>query len=159
MGPVVAAVAIATSVGGTIASVQQSKKAAKAQRQANRLTRQRNQLERSRARREAIRNSRQSFARAQNSAANQGVLDTSGSKGGLGSIQSQTNANLSFLDQSGRLADQASVKLGIANLYQQKSQTSGAVAGLAGQFLGTAKGQAGLDSLEEKLSGFLNKGG
>jgi len=142
-----AAVATAAVVGGTVYSAQQQSKAAKSQRRASDIERRRQQLQRQRERTRAIRDTRIAAARAAQSGANQGVSGSSGAQGGVGSILSQGAANISFLDESGRLSDQASVQLGNARKYTARAQTGAAVAQLGQMALsanptGTAELQA-----------------
>lgn len=137
--------ATAVSAAGTIYSGQQASKAAKAQRNANRLQQQQNAIEQQRARKNAIREARIARGQALNQGANAGVSDSSGVQGALGSITSQANTNLSFLDEASRIADQASTQLGIAQKYTVKAQTGASAAQLGGQvanFAGTPTGSS-----------------
>lgn len=98
--------AIASAIFGG-ASVIQGQKAAKSARRARASEAQRTNLMAARERRQAIRDQRLAFATAENNAALGGVSDSSGAQGGQGSIISQGNANLSFLDQQLALTNQA----------------------------------------------------
>jgi uncharacterized protein HemX len=131
MPPVaVAAVATAAAIGGTVYSVSQQRKAAKAQARASALDRQRMNLQSARERRDAIKAARQAYAASQTAAANQGASGTSGAEGALGSIMSQATTNLSFLDRYNVLTDQASEAIGQANSAQSRAATGGAIAEL-----------------------------
>lgn len=131
MPPVaVAAVATAAAVGGTLYSVSQQKKAAKANQAASALDRQRMNLQSARDRRDAIKAARTAYAASQTVAANQGASGTSSAEGSLGSIVSQATTNLSFLDRYGTLTDQASEQIGKANAYNSRAQIGSAVADL-----------------------------
>lgn len=131
MPPVaIAAVAAGAAIGGTVYSVNQQKKAAKANAQAAALDRQRMNLQNARERRDAIKAARQAFAASQTAAANQGAMDTSGAQGALGSIVSQATTNLSFLDRYNTLTDQASEAIGRANAASSRAAIGGAVADL-----------------------------
>ena len=112
--------AVATTA--SVASAVSNQRAAKAQRRSARIQERRMQLERSRARKNAIRQARAARGRALNIGANQGVVGSSGVQGALGSITSQANTNLSFLDQTGRLSDQAAVQMGKARKWQSRAQ-------------------------------------
>lgn len=70
------------------------------------------------------------------SAENQGASSTSSSEGGLGSITSQLNSNLSFLDQYNGLSDMASVALGKAAQHQQNAAGWNVAANLTRQAAG-----------------------
>jgi hypothetical protein len=124
----IAAVGLAVATVGTVASISNANKSANAQREAQKYTRQQDNMIAARNRREAIRAARQSYAAAQQTGENQGVAQSSGAQGGQGSIVSQINSNLSFLDQYAVLGDQASVQLGRAAGFKAKADTYGAVA-------------------------------
>jgi hypothetical protein len=124
--PIIAGVAAIAAVGGTIASISAQKKAAKQAKKANAFERQKANLQSARQKIEAVREGRRAYASAQQAAANQGVADSSSAQGGAGSILSQTDANLSFLDRFGYFSDQASRAL-------QKSANYTAQAGMWGQ--------------------------
>lgn len=131
MPPVaIAAVGMAAAVGGTIYSVNQQKKAEKANQQAAALDRQRMNLQNARERRDAIKAARQAAAQSQTAAANQGAMDTSGAQGALASIVSQGATNLSFLDRYNILTDQASEAVGRANAASSRAAIGGSVADL-----------------------------
>jgi hypothetical protein len=70
------------------------------------------------------------YADAQASAENQGVADSSGAMGGQGSIQSQVNSNLSFLDSYSYLSDRSGAALGKANEFATSASIWGGVAKL-----------------------------
>lgn len=120
----------------------QRKSAAEAQK-SNRIQRQQMQLEQAREKRETIRAARIARGRAINAAASQGVMDSSGAQGGVSSIGSQLNYNLSFLDQQGRMADQASAALGRARMYESRANTYSSLANLTWKVGTTAAGQMG----------------
>ena len=88
-------------------------------------------LQSARERREAIRAARLSQANAVMAGENQGVSGSSGVAGGVGSIQSQLNSNLSFLDRFNTLTDAASQQIGYANKFEQKARTGAAVGNLS----------------------------
>lgn len=146
-----AVVSTVAVVGGTVYSAQQQGKAAKAQRKAATLERRRQQLLRQRERSKAIRETRIAAARASQAAANQGVAGSSGALGGQGSIVSQGAANISFLDESGRLSDQASEQLGQARRFQARASTGATVAQLGGMALNA--NPTGTAALQEQIFG------
>lgn len=115
----------------TAGSIYTSKKAADAQKEANTLQRQQAEMANARARRDEIRKARIAQAAAAINAEGQGVADSSGAAGGQGSIISQGNSNLSFLDRSAAISDQTSRAMGKAISYGNYSQMFGGVASLA----------------------------
>jgi Flp pilus assembly protein TadG len=92
-------VAAATAViGGTAHSIQQGQVAQKAAEKQSRLQQQAEELQAARQRSDVIRQARIAQAEVKSSAANQGVAGSSMAQGGQGSLTSQMNSNLSFLD-------------------------------------------------------------
>lgn len=126
----IAVIGAGLAVGGTAYSVSQQRKAEKAQRRAGQLNKQRQQMQDALARRETIREARIARARSVQAAANQGVSSSSAAQGGAGSIISQGNVNLSFLDQQAMSRDQAGNYIGQAQRYTYRAQTGQSVAGL-----------------------------
>lgn len=112
-----------------------------------------NDLTAARQRRDAIRQARIARANATNSAATQGVLDSSGSIGGVGSISSQLKDNISFLDQWNQYSDLGSQALGRANVYGQRAQMAQTVSGLGMTVFGNSDILGGLASKVFKGSG------
>lgn len=129
----IATAALGAAVGGQIYAGNQQKKANKAAQQSAALDRQRMNLQSARERREAVRSSRLALAQSQMAATNQGAQGTSSAQGGQGSIVSQLNSNLSFLDRYNTLTDQASQQIGYANKFSQKAQTGQAISNLGWQ--------------------------
>lgn len=146
MGPVaiIAGIGLAVSAAGTYMSIKAQKKQAKAQKQAVRAQRAQDNLRAARERREAIRNARIATGGVEQNAANQGVSGSSMALGGLGSIESQLNQGLSFLDSYNKLSDQASESLGKANNYAMKAQTAASVGQLGMSVFQNASGIAGV---------------
>ncbi len=122
--------AFAVAAVGTGYSIYAGERANKAQRRATRAQRRIADMQAARQKREAIRSARISYANAQQAAANQGVSSSSGSEGGLSSISSQLQSNLSFLDKGGFFSDLASSELGRAQAFSNQAQLGGAIAGL-----------------------------
>ena len=141
-------VSTAVTAGGTIYSAQQQRKSAKAQQRAAALQERRQKVEQARRRKEAIREARAALGTAVNRAALQGVSGSSGALGGQGSIVSQANTNLSFLDETQRITDQASRQLGKARVFAQRAETGAAVAGL---------GQIGMNLSNSGGTALLNR--
>jgi hypothetical protein len=92
-----------------------------------------NNLQSARQKLDALRAGRQSQAQAAQAAENQGAASSSVGEGGTGSIKSQTGGNLSFLDQYGFMADQASKHMQKAADYTSKAGMWAGVGEIAGQ--------------------------
>lgn len=125
-----AVVGAAAAVAGTAASISNASKARKASRKQSNFERQIAQNRSTKERRDAIRAARLTSGVIEQNAANQGSSSTSSFLGGLGSITSQLNSNLSFLDTQKALSDQASIQAGNVNSAQSKAANWSAVAGL-----------------------------
>ena len=125
------AASVVVSGAGVYSANQNQRRAVSAQNEASRIQQEQANLQFARQQRDAIRQARLARARATNAAATQGALGSSGSLGGLASIQAQLGSNLSFLDTYNKLSDQATEQLGRANKFQQRAQTASAVSQLA----------------------------
>ena len=125
------ATSVAVSAAGAYSANQNQRRAVSAQNEANRIQQEQANLQFARQQRDAIRQARIARANATNAAATQGVLDSSGSMGGLASIQAQLGSNLSFLDAYNRFSDQATAELGRAAKFQQRASTADSVSRLA----------------------------
>lgn len=121
----------ATAVVATGASIYEGEQANSQQKKAQNYQRQQNDLQAARQQRDAVRQARIAAATAVQAGANQGVSNSSAVQGGVGSIQSQTNDNVSFLDTYNKLSDQASTALGKASEFQTNASIFGSVANLA----------------------------
>lgn len=128
---IVAIGSLGVAGASAVAANKNAKKQVAAQNEALAYQRKQNDLAAARQRRDAIRQARVARAQAQNAAASQGVMDSSGNIGGLGSIQSQLGDNLSFLDQYNRFSDMGSEALGRANVYGQRAQLAQTVGNFA----------------------------
>lgn len=133
-----AVVGAAATVAGTVGSIKAQNKANKMAKQQYAYERQANNNKIARERRDAIRAARLTQGALVQTGATQGASDTSAALGGLGSIQSQLNSNLSFLDTQSSLADKA----GAASLARQNAaanaQNWGAISSLGMQIFQTA---------------------
>ena len=148
---IIAGAALGVAGASAISANKNAKKQIAAQNEALAYERKQNDLSAARQRRDAVRSARQAFAQAQNTAANQGVMGSSSSEGGLGSIQSQLNDNVSFLDQYNFFSDQGSQALGRANMYAHKANTARTVGQIAGSvFMNSA-------AVADKITSFLPK--
>lgn len=122
--------ALASTIAATAASVGTQALSAQQQRKAQQDRRRMDALEQARQRRETIRAARSARGQALVAAAGQGVnLASSSVQGGQASIQTQQNANLSFLDTSEQIADRATNRLGRANLFDSLSRGFNQIAG------------------------------
>ena len=130
---IIAGASLAVGAASVVSANRNAKKAVAAQNEALDFQRKQSDLAAARQRRDAIRAARQSFAQAQAAAANQGVMDSSSSVGGLESIKSQIGSETSFLDQYNFFSDQASQALGRANVYESRARTGSQLASLGWQ--------------------------
>lgn len=134
---VVGAVAV---VGGTAMQVAQASKMRKAQKRQYAYERQLQQNRAAKERRDAIRTGRLAAATVAQGAENTGGSLSSAALGGLGSIQSQINANLSFLDTNQKLSDAAGLQASKANSAASHMQSWGAITALGQQIFSAAGG-------------------
>jgi hypothetical protein len=138
-----AAAGLAIAAVGTAASLANQKKALKETKKANKFERQRAELTSARQKTQAIRETRVAQANSVQAAENQGVSNSSTAQGGQGSIISQMNSNLSFLDQYGFLGDQASKHMGKAQSAGARSSMWGQVADFGAQMYSMSGGFSG----------------
>lgn len=125
--------AVATTVG-TVASINQQKKAASAQRQQQQLAAQRSQ-------RQAIREAQLRRAQAQAVAQGAGAIGGSGLAGGLSSLSSQVGSGLGYSTQMSGLSQDISMANYRANLY-------GGIANIGGTVFSD---QGGMPKLKEVI--------
>lgn len=144
MGPVaiIAGIGLAISAGSAVMSYSAQKKQVKMQKRAASAQRAQDNMKAARERREAIRSARIAAGTSAQNAANQGVSNSSAALGAQGSIQSQLNQGLSFLDGMNTLADQAGRALTKANEYGVQAQTWNTI-GKFGQQLFASAGKMG----------------
>lgn len=131
------ALAALSAVTGTAAAIE-SGKAASAGKKAQRAQQEQQNMRYAMERRDIVRKMRMAQASAMQNAENQGVGTSSGAAGGQGSIVSQGNANLSFLDGSKAWSD-------IAGSFMNKSATHAA----------SSAGWGALSSLAQTGLGFV----
>lgn len=120
-------VAIAAAAGGAYTTNQSARSGQRAQESRGRME----DLRLARERQEAMRNSRIAFANAESAANNQGVSESSGYFGGGGSIQTQGNAEQSFLNRGAQLSQQAGTFLDKQASQQQQANMWGAISDVA----------------------------
>lgn len=139
--PIIAGVAAATAVVGTVKTIQAQNKANKLAKEQFAYEKQLNNNKVARERRDAIRAARLTGGQLSQAAVNQGASSTSAAIGAQGSIISQLDSNLSFLDTSAKLntlAGDAGIRRGAA---LNTAQNWGAVSNLSMQVFGMAAGR------------------
>lgn len=141
--PIIAGASLLVAAVGTYSTIKNQNKMVQAQKQAARFERQKQQLSETRTKIEAVRQTREALANAQQSAENQGVAASSGAQGGQGSIISQGESNLSFLDQYGFLSDQAGAALQRAMTFQSRASMWSGITDFAGKVYGATGGITG----------------
>ena len=133
----IAKIALGVAVGGTVASIQQGKKAQKAGERQAAAQRQQQQVQAARSRRAAFREAQLKRAQAVARADAVGAAQGSGVSGGLSSLQSQLGSGLGYASQQTGLSNQIS----LAGVQQQAALTRanmfGSIAGLGIQALGS----------------------
>src|ERR1043165_1759524 len=121
----------AIAIGSTALSISAANKQRKAQQKQFAYERQIQQNRSARERIQAVRAARLATANITQAAESRGAATSSGFLGGLGSIQSQLNTNLSFLDSQQRLSDAASIQAGRAANFAAQSAIWGGVANVS----------------------------
>lgn len=121
----------ATTAVATAGSLYSQGQAAKASSKAAGAQRRQEALAAAIQRRQAQKAGRQAMALALQAGENQGVAGSSGVAGGVGSAISQTNANLSFLDQQAGLADFAGSMFDKAQRWSNRASLFAGAADLA----------------------------
>lgn len=138
--PIVAAVGAAVTAGATVMSAVQAGKARKDMREQYKYERQLANNRSARERVNAIRQARVAQGAMLQTAANSGAERSSVALGALGSIQSQLNRNLSFLDTNQKLSNLAGYYASQANIRSSSSQTWSAISSLGMQVFQGAGG-------------------
>lgn len=129
--PAVPFILAATAVVSTGYSIYAGERQAKENKKAVEAQRRGDQLAQARQKRDAIRAARGQAAAVAQASETQGVSGSSAALGGQASIGSQLSSNLSFLDQSSKINDQASQALGNAQQWGHRANTASSVANLA----------------------------
>lgn len=122
---------LALSAVSTGVSIYKGQQAASQQRKAADLARRQSDLQAARQRRDAVRQTRMAAAQATQNAVNQGAERTSASLGGIGSIVSQGQGNISFLDQFNSFTDGINQRNSKAAKLAGQAQMFGDIANLA----------------------------
>lgn len=133
MGPALAVISAVATVGGTIASINQSKKAARASERQQ-------QLQARRSQRQAIREAQIRQAQLKSQATALGAAGGSGAAGGISSLSSQLGGSLGYASQQSGLSSQIT-------MASQRAETFGAIAGLGSTVF---QGVGGFDMLTNK---------
>ena len=123
--------AFATAAVGTAGSMYSQSKAASATQKAGEAQRRQEALAAAVQRRQQFKNYRVAAAQASQNAENQGVAQSSGAQGGQGSLRSQLDSNISFLDQQGQIADYAGRMFDRAAKWNTTAQAFSGVSQLA----------------------------
>lgn len=131
---------LAVAAASTVGSLYTANQSYKEQKKANALQQRQAELNYARQNRDLVRQKRMSLANAQLNAAGQGVYNSSGALGGQGSIISQGNENISFLDRTRLISDQTSMHLGKAAGYANTSNMFGGISSLALSFASVGYG-------------------
>ena len=129
--PVGAAIGIAAA--STVASVDQSRKSARAQERAQKIQQKQQAMQTARERRKQIRAARQSQAELRASAFAQGTAQTSRTAGISGNIAQEKAGNLNFIDQSSAFTSAIGQQNIKAARAQSQAGTYSALSGLAMQ--------------------------
>lgn len=138
--PIIAAVGATVAAGATVASAIQ---AGKARKDAKKQYQYERQLANNRAAKErsnTIRAARMQAGALAQTAANSGAAESSVALGAFGSIQSQLNSSLSFLDTNQKLANLAGYHASAANIHRSKADTWSGVANLGMNIFSAAGG-------------------
>lgn len=140
---------LATTAAATVGSLYSQNRAAKASAAAAGAQRRQEALAAAIQRRQAQKAGRQAAAMALQAGENQGVADSSGVAGGVGSAITQTNANLSFLDQQSQLADFAGGMFDKAQRWSNRASLFAGAADLAMTGYGAASDLAAQSAAEK----------
>lgn len=149
--PVIAAVGAVVSAGATVASAVNANKARKQAKKQYGFERQLANNQAAKQRRDAIREARITRGALRQTMANSGAGgESSVALGALGSIQSQLNSSLSFLDTNQKLANHAGLAASRVNSLSSKAQLWGSVASAGMQVFSSA---GGFDSVSQVFGG------
>lgn len=121
---------VTAAVVGAVAAVgsaYMSYKSGKEQQKAYRAQQRQADLRNARERRMAIRNARVQRASIESQAANTGLAGSSAASASMSNVQGRLGENLSFLDQTGALSEQASRANEQAAVYASHASTLGAI--------------------------------
>jgi hypothetical protein len=135
MGQVVMAISAVVAAGSTVKSMNEQKKAGRAQAAATQTQLQMQKTKATRERRQSIRANLAARARMRNQAELTGVAGSSGAEGGASSVSSQGGANLGFSSQMSGLGQQFTTFSGQAAQATSRASMFGSLANLGMQGL------------------------
>lgn len=138
--PVIAVAAGVVAAGATVASAVQAGKARKDAKKQYQFERQLANNRAAKERSNTIRAARMQAGALAQTAANSGAGESSIALGALGSIQSQLNSSLSFLDTNQKLANLAGFHASAANIHRSKADTWAGVSSTAMSIFSAAGG-------------------
>ena len=142
---------VIASVLGTAASIDQSRKSARAQEKSQKIQQKQQAMQTARERRKQIRAARQSQAELRATAFAQGTAQTSRTAGISGNIAQEKAGNLNFIDQTSAFTSAIGQQNIKAARAQSQAGTYSALAGLAmqgAQFGQKAEGTGLFDKTE-----------
>ena len=137
---VIMAISSVVAAGATVKSMNEQKKAGRAQASATQTQIQMQKTKATRERRQSIRSNIAARARMRNQAELTGVAGSSGAEGGASSVSSQGGANLGFSSQMSGLGQQFTTFSGQAAQASSKAAMFGSLANLGMQ--GISVGQS-----------------
>ena len=155
MGQVVMAISAVIAAGATVKSMNEQKKAGRAQAAASNTQIQMQKTKATRERRQSIRANIAARARMRNQAELTGVAGSSGAEGGRSSISTQGGANLGFSAQMSGLGQQFTAFSGQAAQATSRASMFGSLAnlGMQGLSFGASMQGGGGSGATQSVSG------
>lgn len=132
---VIMAIGAVVSAGATVKSMNEQKKAGRAQAAATQTQIQMQKTKATRERRQSIRANIAARSRMRNQAELTGVAGSSGAEGGTSSVSTQGGANLGFSSQMSGLGQQFTTFSGQSAQASSKAAMFGSLANLGGQMM------------------------
>lgn len=136
---IIAAVGVAASIGGTVASVMGANKQADAQEKAEKLRKTQADLESARQRRDIARKAMAARAEALNNAASQGAQNGSGLQGGYGQIQGQAGNSMVASNENQQIGGQMFQANAAAASGAQMASFGSGLGSLGGTLIGNSE--------------------
>lgn len=152
------AVAAVVSAFSTVKQYQAQKKQAKALNQANEIRRRQELLRQAQERQKQIREARIAQAKVLQAGTNAGAAGDSGITGGFGSIGSQRNNNLSYLNANSVLAEAGSLFESQAVKAQTQGSMWGAIGSLSGSVASMGFSDSGQAAIKKDFGGLFSSG-
>jgi hypothetical protein len=155
MGQVVMAISAVIAAGATVKSMNEQKKAGRAQAAASNTQIQMQRTKATRERRQSIRANIAARARMRNQAELTGVAGSSGAEGGTSSVSSQGGSNLGFSSQMSGLGQQFTAFSGQAAQASSRASMFGSLAnlGMQGLSFGASMQGGGGSGATQSVSG------